>query len=106
MANTFLTPKVIARRALATLYQSTIAAQLVHRDYEPEFVNKVGQTVSVRKPAVFEADEFDPVTGIRIQEAAEDFVDVTLNHFADVSFAVSSRQRVSAGCSGGLTSPR
>lgn len=37
MANRFLTAAVIARQALANLYETTVAATLVHRDYEDEF---------------------------------------------------------------------
>lgn len=92
MANTFLTPDVIARRALANLYETTVMAPLVHRDYDTEFLSRVGDTITVRKPAVFAAEEFDPVAGINIQDAEEDGVPVTLNHFADVSFAVTSKQ--------------
>lgn len=91
MANNFLTPDIIAQAALATLYETTVMAQLVHRDYEPEFVPKRGGKVTVRKPAVFEAEEFDQANGINVQDAAEDGVLVELNHFADVSFAVTSR---------------
>lgn len=90
MANTLLTPQVIAEQALANLYESTVMAQLVHRDYEPEFAAKIGNTVTIRKPAVFEAKEFDRDTGIEIQDATEEGVDVSLNHFADVSFAVTA----------------
>jgi len=90
VANTFLTPQVIAEQALANLYETTVMAQLVHRDYEPEFAAKIGTKVSIRKPAVFEANEFNRATGIVIQDAAEDFTDITLNHFADVSIAVTS----------------
>lgn len=92
MANTFLTPDVIARAALATLYENTVAAQLVHRDYSTEFVAKVGDTITIRKPAVFEAEEFNPSTGINIQDATEGSVPVVLNHHADVSFEVTSKQ--------------
>ncbi|MGI6878829.1 P22 phage major capsid protein family protein [Microbacterium sp. gxy059] len=93
MANTLLTPSVIARAALATLYENTVAAQLVHRDYDSEFVGAVGDTITIREPAVFEAEEFDADTGINIQDATENGIPVRLNHHADVSFAVSSRQR-------------
>jgi hypothetical protein len=91
MANTFLNPSVIAEAALATLYENTVAAQLVHRDYSNEFSAKVGDTVNVRKPAVFTANEFDPVAGISIQTATESSVPVVLNHYADVSFEVTSK---------------
>jgi hypothetical protein len=92
VANTFLTPDVIAEQALANLYESCVMAQLVHRDYESEFVRKVGDTITVRKPATFTAEEYVRANGITIQDATEGSVAVTLNHFADVSFAVTSEQ--------------
>ncbi|MEU0236774.1 P22 phage major capsid protein family protein [Nocardiopsis sp. NPDC006198] len=96
MANTFLTPDIIARAALATLYETCVMAQLVHRDYSSEFVPKVGGQVTIRKPAIFEAQEFVQADGITIQDANEGEVPVVLNHFADVSFAVTSRDRTLA----------
>lgn len=92
MPNTLLTPDIIARAALANLYETTVMAPLVHRDYEPEFAARVGDTISIRKPAVFTAEEYDRNTGITVQDATEDSVPVVLNHFADVSFAVTSEQ--------------
>ncbi|MFE0517319.1 P22 phage major capsid protein family protein, partial [Streptomyces sp. NPDC058964] len=71
MANTFLTPDLIATRALATLYDTTVMAQLVHRDYDSDFRGRVGDTVTVRKPAVFTAQEFNRSTGIQPQDAVE-----------------------------------
>lgn len=91
MANTLLTPSQIAQAALATLYENTVAAQLVHRDYDTEFVARIGDTVTVRKPAVFEAEEFNPATGVSIQNATETGVPVVLNHHADVSFEVTTK---------------
>ncbi|GAB3437460.1 P22 phage major capsid protein family protein [Actinophytocola sediminis] len=90
MANTLLTPEIIARAALANLYETTVMANLVHRDYEPEFAARVGDTITVRKPAVFTAEEYVRANGITIQNATETGIPVTLNHFADVSFAVTS----------------
>lgn len=92
MANSFLTPDLIATRALATLYESTVMAQLVHRDYESDFRGKQGDTVTIRKPATFTATEFNRTTGVVPQDATEGSVDVTLNHFADVSFTVTTEQ--------------
>lgn len=91
MANTLLTPSIIAEAALATLYENTVAAQLVYRDYDTEFVGAVGDTVTIRKPAVFEAEEFVEADGITIQNATETGVPVVLNHHADVSFQVTSK---------------
>ncbi|MFE9906417.1 P22 phage major capsid protein family protein [Streptomyces achromogenes] len=92
MANTFLTPDMIATRALATLYETTVMAQLVHRDFEADFRGKQGDTITVRKPATFVATEFNRTTGVVPQNATEDGVNVTLNHFADVSFTVTTEQ--------------
>ena len=89
MPNTFLTPSIIARAALATLYENTIMAALVYRDYENEF-QSVGDTITIRKPTTFVAEEYNRSNGINVQNATENSVPLTLNHFADVSFAVTS----------------
>lgn len=94
MANTFLTPQVIADAALATLYENCVAAQLVHRDYDTAFAGAVGDTVTIRKPAVFtiaDNDNFDPVTGIHIDDATETGIAVKLDQHVDKSFAVTSK---------------
>ncbi|MFD5002217.1 P22 phage major capsid protein family protein [Streptomyces mutabilis] len=92
MANTFLTPDLIATRALATLYESTHMAQLVYRDYEADFAGRQGDTITVRKPAVFTANEFNRTTGIVPQNATESGFPVVLNHLPDVSFTVTTEQ--------------
>ena len=93
MANTFLTPDVIARQALATLYESLVMVPLVHTDHSREFTaQKVGNTVNVRKPAVFEAKDFNRATGIEIQSATEGQIPVVLDRIADVSFEVTSEE--------------
>lgn len=90
MANTLLTAEVIADQALATLYETTVMAQLAHRDYEGEFARKVGDAITIRRPTVFEAQEFVRANGINVQDASESGIPMTLNHFADVSFGVTS----------------
>lgn len=89
MANTFLTPDIIARAALATLYENTVMANLVYRDYDNEF-QKVGDTITIRKPTTFTAEEYNRQNGITVQNATDTGVPLSLNHFADVSFAVTS----------------
>lgn len=90
MANTILTPEIIAREALMVLRNNAVMANLVHRDYSNEFVAGVGDTVTIRKPATFEAKEY---TGdITVQDATENSVDVKLDKHLDVSFAVTSKQ--------------
>ena len=73
-------------------FRLTSMAGLVHRDYSSEFVSGVGDTVTIRKPASFEAQEFDRTSGIAIQSAAENGIDVKLDKLLDVSFEVTAEQ--------------
>ena len=90
MANTFLTPDIIAREALMVLRNNAVMANLVHRDYSSEFVAGVGDTITIRKPASFEAKEYEG--SIEVQDATEDGVPVKMDKHLDVSFAVTSKQ--------------
>lgn len=92
MANTFLTPSIIARAALATLYSNTVMAALVHRDFDADFNGKVGDTITIRKPAVFTANEYVRANGLTIQSATEGSTTVTLDKLLDVSFEVTTEQ--------------
>jgi len=89
MANTFLTPDIIAREALMVLRNNAVMANLVHRDFSNEFA-AVGDTITVRKPATFEAKEY--TNSITLQDATEGGVSVKLDKHLDVSFAVTSKE--------------
>ena len=89
MANTFLTPSIIAKEALMVLLSNLTMANLVHRDYSDEYA-KVGDTVNVRVPAKFVAKNF---TGqVDVQDITEDSVAVKMDRFRDVTVAVTSKQ--------------
>ena len=90
MPNTFLTPDIIAREALMVLRNNAVMARLVHRDYSADFAGKVGDTITVRKPAAFVAKEY--TADIEVQDATEAGVQVKLDKHIDVSFAVTSAQ--------------
>lgn len=93
MANTLLTPDLIAKQALATLYESLVMVPLVYTDLSTEFTaQKAGNTINVRKPAVFTATEFNRTNGIQLQDATESSIPVSLDHIADVSFAVTTEE--------------
>lgn len=93
MAHTLLTPDVIAKQALASLYETTVMRGLVHTDLSKEFTtSKVGDTINVRKPATFVAKDFDRSQGIELQDGAEGSVPVKLDKFKDVSFAVTDEE--------------
>jgi hypothetical protein len=92
MANTFLTPDIIARQAYANLYENAVMAQLVHRDYAADFNGSQGDTITIRKPATFTAGEYDREDGITVQNATESGIAVNLDTLLDVSFAVTAEQ--------------
>ncbi len=92
MANTFLTPSVIAARALPTLYNTMVLAGLVYRDYDNDFRNKQGATITVRKPAVFTAGTFDRANGITLQAATETSATLTLDTIPDMAVTVTDEE--------------
>jgi len=81
MANTLLTPSIIANEAMMLLSNNAVMANLVHRDYAEEFVSGVGTSIKIRKPANFEAKEFNRINGIEIQDATEGEVQLTLDNY-------------------------
>ena len=90
MPNTILTPDIIAREALMVLRNNAVFANLVHRNYSNEFVAGVGDTITIRKPAKFEAKEF--TSEITVQNATESSTTITMDKLLDVSFSVSSKE--------------
>lgn len=83
MANTLVTLKTIARQALPCLMENLVFPNLCYRDFSEEF-HDVGDTVRVRRPTVFQAEEFDAEAGVNYQDMNEDAVDVVLDHIATV----------------------
>lgn len=91
MANTLLTPDVIAPRAIATLYSNLCMVPLSYTDVSRSFAGyKVGDTVNVRKPATFTANTFNRASGISIQNITETSIPVTLDTIEDVSVAITA----------------
>ena len=90
MTNTLITPKIIAKEALMALNSNAVMSNLVHRDYSEEFVH-VGDTITIRKPATFTANEFGG--SIEVQDAKETGVPVKMDKLLDVSFTVTTKER-------------
>ncbi|MGE5353978.1 MAG: P22 phage major capsid protein family protein [Acidobacteriota bacterium] len=90
LANTFLTTQLIAREALIRLRNFLVMRGLVYTDYSNTF-QKQGDTIRVKKPPVYVADEFGGT--INLQSIGEDSVNVTLSHLADVSVSWGSKER-------------
>jgi hypothetical protein len=89
MGNSILETKLIAKESLVRLRPMEVMRQLVYSDYSDTF-QKQGDTIRIKKPAVYTADEFS--TTISTQDIIEDSVDVKLEHIADVSVIVSSQE--------------
>ena len=89
MANTILTPQVIAYEALRILRSNILYADLVHKDFSPEFIAKVGDTVNVRKVNPLKSKNF--VGEIEIDDVSQETVPVKLDRIRDVSVSISSK---------------
>lgn len=91
MANTILTPTVIANEALLILENNLAAASTVYRDYEQEFGGaRVGDTITIRKPASFTVNEFS--SSITKQDITETSVSLQLEKHFDVSTQVTAKE--------------
>lgn len=89
MPNTILTLQEIARQALPQLIDNLVFPNLCHRDFSEDF-HDLGDTVKVRRPSVFTAEEFDAEAGVNYQDLSDDMVDVQLNHIATVDARASA----------------
>jgi P22 coat protein - gene protein 5 len=54
MANTLITPFMIAKEALMQLENNLVFANRVHREYKSEFTGGQGSTVAIRRPVKFQ----------------------------------------------------
>jgi len=87
MANSLITPTIIAKEALMQLENNLVMASLVHRDYQSEFKGGQGSTVQVRKPVKFLA-----VDGAALseQDVIESYTSVTVDQRKHVSWAFTT----------------
>ena len=88
MANTLLTPTIIARESLMQLKNNCVMANNVHRDYKQEFV-KVGASVTIRKPVKFTVT--DGATRSN-QNATETSATFTIDKRKHVSWGFSTQE--------------
>ncbi len=87
MANTLITPTIIAREALLELENNLIFGNLVHREYRKEFV-KSGDTVNIRKPVKFYTA--DGATRVN-QDVEEANTSITIDQRKHVSWEFSAQ---------------
>jgi hypothetical protein len=87
MANTVITPSIIAKVALAQLENNLVFGRSVYRDYDREF-NKVGDTISIRRPVNFVAN--DGAVAIT-QDVQEGKLSLTLDKRKHVSWLFNTQ---------------
>lgn len=87
MANSLITPSIIAKEALFHLENNVIMGQKVHRQYKKEFV-KIGDSVTIRKPVKFIAT--DGATRSN-QDVLEETTSIVINNRKHVSWNFSSQ---------------
>lgn len=90
MANTILTPNIIAKEALMRLKNNLVLANLVNRSYSSEFVKGVGETITVPVPATFVAQEYNGT--LQYQDITQGQIQITLSKILDISFKVTSKE--------------
>jgi hypothetical protein len=88
MANTIITPSVIAKEALMQLENNLVMANRVHREYRKEFTGGVGDTVSIRKPVKFYTA--DGATRVN-QDVEEKSTTITVDQRKHVSWKFSTQ---------------
>lgn len=87
MADTLITPSIIAQEALFQLENNCVMGDKVHREYKNEFV-KIGATVTIRKPVKFVVT--DGATRSN-QDVIEETTSITIDKRKHVSWDFSSQ---------------
>ncbi len=85
--NDALVPELWANESLAILEENMVAANLVHRDFEPVFA-KFGDVVHTRRPAEFVAKRKSTFDDVTVQDASVSDVQVRLDQHCHVSFMI------------------
>lgn len=90
MANTTITPDVIAREALMQLENNVVMGRCVHRDYKKEWEGtKKGDTVRIRRPVKFDVTDGEVAT---IQDVEEASTNIVIDQRKHVSWKFSTKE--------------
>ena len=83
MANTFITPDIVARESLMVLENNLLSSSVMSSSVASEFTGaKVGDTVKVRRPAFFAVDDYNMNHGTNtiMQTAKETSTNVAVSY--------------------------
>lgn len=88
MANSLITPTIIAKEALMQLENNLMMAGLVHREYQAEFKGGQGSSVQIRKPVKFLAADNATLSE---QDVIESYTSVTVDQRKHVAWAFTTQ---------------
>lgn len=74
MANTLITPSMIAKEALMQLENNLVFANQVHREYVKEFTGGQGSTVAIRRPVKFNTTDGATLSKQDVEEKSTNIV--------------------------------
>lgn len=80
-------PEMWAMESVAILVENMVAANLVHRDFQPMFASH-GDVVNTRKPAEFTAKRKTNTDNVTIQDASATNIPVPLDQHVHTSFLI------------------
>ena len=92
MSNTFITPQLVARYALASYQHNSVLPYLCSRTYVDEFGGGTGDTITIRKQAKLTASLFDRQAGVQAQDVTEGSLTLTVGDLYDVSAIITQEQ--------------
>ena len=94
MANTFLTPDIIAAEALVLLQSNLVVTRLFSRRYEADLNpgSKRGDTIRLRRRSQGVVDEYTG-SSITIRDIDESSIDLILEKHFDASIRITDRER-------------
>lgn len=90
MANSLISPTIIAKEALMQLENNCLLGNLVHREYKEEFDHKNGESIQIRRPVKFSVTNGATRSGQDVEEASFAFGVATQKH---VSWDFTSLQK-------------
>lgn len=95
MANSPLTPSVIAKEALMRLENDLVMSKLVYRAYEKDFATpssngyKIGDTLTIRKPAQYTVRDGDVAS---MQDSVEGSTTIVIDKIKGIDLQFSSKE--------------
>ena len=89
MANTFIEVKKVARDVLPRLIDNLVMPNLCYTDYSGDY-SDLGNVIQVKKPIVFEAQDFTVGSTVNVQDITETSVDVVLDKIATIDLNINA----------------